>query len=95
MESCSDVVEVARVQTGDRDTAIRSHVDSVLLTKLVNHLFSQTGKGKHTYLVNQVLPRVLAPKIFEFRYEIMPHLHDSTRHQFKVFVPHLGQLFVS
>ena len=95
MESLRDVVEVASVKPSDRDATISSHVDGVLGAKLVNHIFSETSEGKHSDLVNQVLPGVLTAEVLKFAYKTVAHLHDTSRHKLEVIVPHLGQLFIS
>jgi len=59
VESLSDVIEVARVKSSDRNTTVGCHVNGVFLAKFVNLLFVQAGVSEHSNLVDHVLPIVL------------------------------------
>jgi hypothetical protein len=95
VEGLGDVSNVAGVKAGDRDAAIGSHVNGILLTKLINHLLVQAGEGEHADLVNKMFPRVLTTEILKVLFKAVAHLNNATRHQLEVVMPHLGELFIA
>ena len=95
MEALRTVLEVVGVETGKRDSSVHGHVDSVLLSQLVDHRLGQTGIGEHANLRSDVVPVVLVAQVGQSLLKSGSHLSDSSRHEFEVSVPHLGELLIS
>ena len=73
VEVLGDIVDVLRVETGDRDTTIHCHVDVVLFTKFVNLILVETSVGKHANLVGDVAPVVLVAQILQLLDKTLAH----------------------
>jgi len=95
VEALRTVLEVVGVESGKRDSSVHGHVDSVLLSQLVDHRLGQTGIGEHANLRSNVVPVVLVAQVGQSLLKSGSHLSDSSRHEFEVSVPHLGELLVS
>ena len=95
MESVGDVAQITSVKTGNWNSTVSSHIDSVPLTKIINHSFIKTCKGKHSNLVYQVIPVMLSSWIYQFSAQTDTHLLHTARHHLKIVVPQLCELLVS
>jgi hypothetical protein len=95
VESFRNVIKVTTVKSSDGDSSVHGHVDGVLLTELVDHILVKTSEGKHANLRGDVIPVVNAAVAFKGGLKSRSHLSHSGGHEFKVSVPHLGELFIS
>ena len=60
-----DIVDIAVVQTGDRDASVLRHVDMVLLDHGSRLRLGQASEGEHADLCRNVLPAALDAHLFE------------------------------
>ena len=60
LNGIGDILNIASGQTGDRDSAVRGHVDVVLVDHLLALLGSESQEREHTDLVGNVVPGALA-----------------------------------
>lgn len=95
MECFGYVSQIACVETSHGDTAIGSHVDSILFTELHDHLFAETGVGEHTNLVDNVVPVVLTAQVLHVLVKTDSHLVHTAGHHLEIFVPHRGKLLIT
>ena len=95
MEGSRDLVEVASVETGDRDSTIGSHVNVVLAGHGVDLILSDARVSEHTNLRGDVAPVVLAAEGGESLDEASSHFSHTGRHEHEIIVPHLRELLVA
>lgn len=94
MERLSNVVEILSVEAANRDSAVCSHVNSVLVAELLYHLLLEASVCKHTNLVDNVLPAVLAATLDKFVVETLSHVKHAARHDLELSVPLLHKFRV-
>jgi len=63
MERLCNVVEIFSIKAANRYSSISCHVNCILVSKLFNHFFVEPCESKHSDLIDDVLPGVLATLI--------------------------------
>jgi len=95
VEGLGDIVDVHGVETGDGDTTVHSHIDGVVLAKLINLVLVQSSEREHANLTGDVAPIMLIAQLCELATETDSHLLHTARHVAQVLVPHGCQLGVA
>jgi len=95
VEGVSNIVQVASIKTGNRDSSIHSHVDMMFFSQLIYLVLVKTGVGKHTNLAGNVAPVVFVSEGFEFSSETGSHLLHSAGHEEELVMPFSGQGWVT
>ena len=94
LDAFGDVVNVLGRDSADRDTAIFSHVNAVLLDHCIALLYSEACEGEHSYLSCDVRPVALHLLLFKGTTKGIAHVVHPGAHDNKLVEPLLAHLWV-
>lgn len=80
VECLSNSINVVRIKTGNRNSAITRHVNMVVILKHIDLLRAEACVSEHANLTGDMTPIVSASISFEFFNQSTSHFLDSSRH---------------
>ena len=95
MESLANVVDVSGIDSSNWNSTIRWHVNGVFIDDFFDHFWGEASVSKHTDLLGNVRPIVLAAEGLQSHNDLLTELSQSLRHVKNFWFPKSGQFFVA
>jgi len=95
VESWGNSFDVSSIKTSNRNSTICSHIDTMVVSKLINLSNIKTSIGEHTDLRCNVSPVVFITQRSKVLYKCCSHFLHSSGHVSKILMPACGKFSIS